>query len=179
MSFQQSDSLFIEEDPFRDTPPRLHQTPQLDLNLEPEVSFDSLVQIPGINTFKWVPSKVLLFNSWWHTQSWYKDHQDRYTNLDKHINWGSSSRTSSSWQQFDQGARKSNGEPVVICRKCSVILIHPSIKGSGTSTMSTHLKSAGCSKRSFRRTPMHQSQLKLLSSSPVSLFTIIFTIGFF
>lgn len=154
----------------------VHITPDIESSQQHTYKWDELVKLQGLNVFKWMPSKAGIFVDWWHHQTWYKEQPNDFPSTDKQINWASTTRTSLSWRHFDQGARKSTGEPVIVCQKCSTILIHPSIKGSGTSTMTSHLKSARCTRKSTRPTTLHQSQLGLSQSSPVSWFTILITI---
>ena len=68
------------------------------------------------------------------------------------IRWDSNHQ-SAVWTSFDQVAHGTNGAPKVMCKRCGMILEHPSNLASkdeskrqrqGTSTMAKHLKSAGC-----------------------------------
>lgn len=160
-----------------DTPQPSNETPTIRSSQLPDNHWEELVKIRGLHVFKWMPSKAAIFIHWWQSQTWYKERLNEFPSIDSQINWGSTARTSLSWRHFDQGARKSSGEPVIVCQRCSVILIHPCIKASGTSTMSSHLKSAGCTRKSSQHTTLRQSQLRLSQSSPVSNITISITIN--
>lgn len=68
------------------------------------------------------------------------------------IRWDSNHQ-SAVWTHFNQVAHSTNGVPKVMCKRCGVILEHPSNLASkdeskrqrqGTSTMAKHLKSAAC-----------------------------------
>ncbi|MGH7240233.1 MAG: zinc finger BED domain-containing protein [Candidatus Saccharimonadales bacterium] len=72
------------------------------------------------------------------------------------IRWDSTHQ-SAVWPHFDQVAHGTNGAPKVMCKRCGVILEHPSNLVSkdeskqqrqGTSTMAKHLKSAACQRAS-------------------------------
>jgi hypothetical protein len=72
------------------------------------------------------------------------------------IRWDSNHQ-SAVWAHFNQVAHSTNGAPKVMCKRCGVILEHPSNLVStdeskrqrqGTSTMAKHLKSAACQRAS-------------------------------
>lgn len=183
MSYSQSSSSPIHTHTYSDAfsfddPQSSNVTPEVESSQQLHYQWDSLGLIKGHNVLRWTASKAELFNDWWHQQSWYKEQPNLFLSTDKQINWGSTARTSNVWRDFDQGARKSTGEPVVVCQKCSSILSHPSVKGAGTSTMSSHLKTGRCLRKSAHHSTLHQSQLRFSESTPVSMVTILITIKY-
>lgn len=69
------------------------------------------------------------------------------------IRWDAS-HSAESWQHFDQVAESSNGQPKVMCKRCGLILEHPSSTRTpsgtnrhGTSTLLKHLRTATCQQR--------------------------------
>jgi hypothetical protein len=130
-------------------------------------SNNRLVRISGVSVYKWTTIVHKAFLDWWHLQSWYSKHTENQE-LDKQIGWNSINRTSPTWKSFDQGAKITTGEPVVVCQRCRTILVHPGVKRSGTNTMKTHLSSNTCNKRSYKSSLPQRQQGLLFSPSPVS-----------
>lgn len=48
------------------------------------------------------------------------------------------------WNQFDQVANSTNGEPKVFCKKCAKVLDHPQTNKHGTSSMNKHIQGVQC-----------------------------------
>jgi hypothetical protein len=104
--------------------------------------------------FQWQEYYQESFQIWHQTTKWSRD-QERLpigTSTRRRILWGKSRKTIG-WQHFDEGALASNGDPKLICQRCSGIVKHPN-DGVGTSGMDSHLKSSGCrSTAKFRGLP--------------------------
>lgn len=69
------------------------------------------------------------------------------------IRWDAAHQ-SECWKEFDQVADATTGQPKVMCRRCGIILEHPSSllrpggkTRYGTSTLMKHLQTNGCQKR--------------------------------
>ena len=52
----------------------------------------------------------------------------------KKIDWGSTKRKAAEWKEFQEGATVGDGNPKIICSRCSLVLTHPSL-GSGNNCM--------------------------------------------
>ena len=69
----------------------------------------------------------------------------------RRIRWDSKHQ-SEAWNSFEQVASGTDGAPKIMCKRCAQILEHPQTicertgTRHGTSTMSKHLKGAGCRK---------------------------------
>ncbi|RDW70298.1 hypothetical protein BP5796_08695 [Coleophoma crateriformis] len=149
--------------------------PWTDLTQEDDIT-SGFIQIPNTTVYKWTRSLSNRFLIWWRDSSWYQQFKTTEFNPERRINWSSAVRSSTTWAAFDQGAKISTGEPVIICQNCKTILIHPGIKKTGTSSMKTHLASAACRRQAHNPSTLEQSQLTstsfTLSSQPTSSTSI-------
>ena len=83
------------------------------------------------------------FASWWDQRSAAKEIKEpdsRYTQP----NWHNAHRKSAFWLQFDQAAAKKTGIPCLICKKCNLVLAHPTYTKNGPSGMKKHIRSRDC-----------------------------------
>lgn len=94
----------------------------------------------------------LLYNIMMHSEwvDWWIETD--YGKISK-IRWDAAHQ-SEHWKQFDQVADAVTGQPKVMCRRCGIILEHPSSflrpggkTRHGTSTLMKHLQTNGCQKR--------------------------------
>lgn len=88
------------------------------------------------------PATADQFMPWWRATNFAKE----LANKGKSHSWGSAKRTSSAWKEFQEVAAFPGGQPKVRCSHCSVLLEHPQPKNHGTTAMSRHLETGGCTK---------------------------------
>jgi BED zinc finger len=92
---------------------------------------------------KWTQQHIDTFTTWWATTQYARlvksDPSSHHTPP-----WNSTKKSSNVWTSFDQVAEAKTGHPKVACRTCGRIMNHPSIKNTGTSNMSKHLKQSKC-----------------------------------
>jgi BED zinc finger len=92
---------------------------------------------------KWTQQYSNAFIAWWNTTQYallVKNSPSSY-----HLpSWDISKKSSSVWSSFDQAAEAKTGQPKVACRTCGRVFNHPSVKNTGTSNMSKHLKQSKC-----------------------------------
>lgn len=104
-------------------------------------------------TIRWDadPEYQIKFNEWWQTTGWATAPS---TKTHKPPNWGSTQRSSTVWEAFDQGAKFGMGQPVLVCRTCRGVLSHPSAQNLGTTQMKNHLTSKTCKKAASSEKPL-------------------------
>lgn len=165
-----SDSLDIilsnTRDPFSDT---IEETTTSSQTTNEPPTFDRIGQ-HGV-VYKWAKENHDAFVEWWSNTTWVISQAaagSEGDDLVKRLAFDSAKKSSIVWQDFDQGARCTNGEPCLVCKTCETILTHPNIKSAGTHSMKNHLKSRQCTQgSSSRRQRQHQPQLNLQSIRPV------------
>ena len=120
------------------------------------------------------PVTVEQFMSWWRATSFAKS----MDNNQKHHIWNSNRRISPAWKDFQEVAALPDGQPKVRCSHCEVLLEHPQTKNTGTTAMSRHLESEGCSKFNQNqrniRTMMLDSEVSSKSNINFSWYWILF-----
>ncbi|KAI9840214.1 MAG: hypothetical protein M1837_001842 [Sclerophora amabilis] len=118
-----------------------------------------VLYLKGNTYIGWTEETTARFQLWWDGTTWSSDNKQAEHPIN--IHWTSKIRTSPVWQSFVQVARVKDGLPKVMCRGCDELLVHPQLKGTGTSSMKKHAsKSQNCSKRqSSGNPPLDQSQL--------------------
>jgi hypothetical protein len=84
------------------------------------------------------------FMQWWTQTKWYNEHRN------VSITWTVNKKHSEAWEHFSPAARLKDGEPWVLCTRCSEALSHPSVRGTGTSSMTRHIATKGCVARARR-----------------------------
>jgi hypothetical protein len=77
------------------------------------------------------------FMTWWTETKWYQENQE------KTVTWTVEKKQAQIWEHFCPAARLRDGEPWVFCTRCDEVLSHPSVKGTGTSSMTRHIATKG------------------------------------
>jgi len=83
------------------------------------------------------------FASWWNQCSAAKKIKEPDSRC-THPNWNNGHRKSEFWSQFNQAAAKKTGIPCLICKKCNLVLTHPTYTRNGPSGMKKHIQSRDC-----------------------------------
>jgi len=83
------------------------------------------------------------FTSWWNQLSAAQECKQSGSGK-THPNWSNTHRKSDFWTKFHQAAAKKTGIPCIICKKCNMILAHPTYSKNGTSGMKKHAQSRDC-----------------------------------
>lgn len=135
-----------------------------------------------------VPAELVIFNGavmytsntaqtfvdWWITTEWGVGVAEENPEFPD-PNWESDQRRRTDvWEQFEQGARRENGEPMVLCLGCDMVLSHPNNKRAGSGNLGKHLKSTRCRKSAATR-QLHPVMARLQRAVSVP-FKIIFII---
>ena len=98
---------------------------------------------------KWTLQHVDAFSTWWVTTQYARLVQSDPSSYHTPP-WNSTKKSSNVWTSFDQVAEAKTGQPKVACRTCDRVFNHPSVKNTGTSNMSKHLKQSKCGSNSTR-----------------------------
>jgi ribosomal protein S27E len=107
----------------------------------PEASITKIGKYQDV--YQWSKEEESTFLAWWRKTKWFNEHKDEKTGWTKpRIIWGSA-RRAKCWDHLSEGARASNGDPVVVCSRCSATLAHP-LGGSGSSTAGKHVDTKAC-----------------------------------
>jgi hypothetical protein len=124
--------------------------------------------------FQWTQEQHTQFLEWWLSTEWVINaaaDQDGADDLATRVNWNSTSRKSEFWKSFDQAANRHTGEPVLICQKCGISIVHPGIRNSGTNALKNHVLSQSC-RQIFQvrnnREGEHQASRYSIFEKPVS-----------
>jgi hypothetical protein len=80
------------------------------------------------------------FASWWNQSSAAKKIKEPGSKCSQ-PNWNNVHRTSEWWKKFNQGAARKTEVPCLICKKCNLVLTHPTYSKNGPSGMKKHLES--------------------------------------
>ena len=83
------------------------------------------------------------FTSWWNQLSAVQKCKQSESGK-THSNWSNIHHKSDFWTKFHQAAAKKTGIPCIICKKCNMILAHPTYSKNGTSGMKKHAQSRDC-----------------------------------
>lgn len=94
---------------------------------------------------------------WWDQTEYRRQHEIK-------IDWLLKKMTHEVWEDLVPVADVKTGKPWVLCRRCSQVLAHPSLKNAGTSSLKKHLLSEGC-KNGARRQAKQQAKQQAESSS--------------
>jgi len=130
--------------------------------------------------YKWSLDIHSEFLSWWLQTTWVLENALETMDWTTKLAWNSVSRTSTTWQHFYQAANRLTGLPVLICRKCKWQLVHPNIKGTGTTALNKHISSSRCLQGSAehgQRNPTRQLTFEELPEVPVSVTSIKISIN--
>lgn len=90
----------------------------------------------------WTEMNKTEFIQWWMETQPY--------DTQKKMHWDAK-RTSDVWQDFDQVAHHTTGEPRVLCRNCGRTLPHPNVTQNGTSALKRHLSTGACKRLAHER----------------------------
>ena len=84
-----------------------------------------------------------IFRDWWMLTEWGVGVAEENLDFPDPV-WDSDKRRRQDvWEQFNEGARMSSGEPVIICLLCDAVLSHPN-NAAGPGNLGKHLKTARC-----------------------------------
>ncbi len=109
----------------------------------------ALPRLNGNEVVKWTLDKKDDFMSWWKTTPYGTAH---HTKKGKgNPKWDSRYHQDGVWKFFDQGARLTTGDPVLCCRSCPNIYVHPNKHHSGTSSLACHIKKCSNEVRALLR----------------------------
>ena len=119
------------------------------------------LQVVGKPTrcYAYVAEKSEEFMEWWRSTRWHFANEEKSRKAMKKIDWGSTKRKAAEWKEFQEGATVGDGNPKIICSRCSLVLNHPSL-GSGNNCMTNHINSESCKKTSTLK-GMKQLSLKV------------------
>ena len=109
--------------------------------------------------YAYVAEKSEEFMEWWRSTRWHFANEEKSRKAMKKIDWGSTKRKAAEWKEFQEGATVGDGNPKIICSRCSLVLTHPSL-GSGNNCMTNHINSESCKKTSTLK-GMKQLSLKV------------------
>jgi hypothetical protein len=85
------------------------------------------------------------FVTWWEKTHFHECYPNR------RILWSHDKKRAPCWQFYRTIARSKDGKPYVQCTRCRTALLHPTIKNSGTTTLTRHVDSSDCKKISGYR----------------------------
>lgn len=119
------------------------------------------------NTFVALPEEEHheLWLQWWTKTEWRRAH-------DVNIDWLLKRMTQACWEHFRPVADVKTGKPWALCRSCTMVLAHPTVKNAGTSSLKKHLASDACKKRHRAQEKQQAMQSADSSSSDSAAATI-------
>lgn len=98
----------------------------------------------------WEQEYGKIFEEWWETTSWPREHPDqavywsKATRQSKSRGRRVSGKRSDCWLSYRQCARESDGMPFVECTHCHSVLRHPVPNNIGVKHLTAHLLSKRC-----------------------------------
>ena len=110
----------------------------------------SLKRIGRYNeVYMWSSEDNDQFIEWWRKTKWFHEHDRKNGYTEPKIIWGSPKRANC-WPNIYEGAACLDGQPIVVCKRCSKALKHPAV-GTGNSTIERHFTGKDCKKISRTR----------------------------
>lgn len=108
--------------------------------------FDTTAGEHGQTVYVFPVDRAEAWKTWWREQSWFTKNASLPDDSKKrNVTYGKT-KSDKKWESFNEGAYAHSGRPCIVCKHCTLVLVHPSL-GSGNKGMANHLESKHCRDR--------------------------------